>query len=546
VLIDLYRGLLHYLPAILIALPILYWAYREWNTDRRWRIALWTTVALGAANAVVFLLSQISLAPQHTWSACRLAWAISWLKGYRLYYPLGEGPVLVQMYGPVSAIVYAAGALASRPTAAILIATFFGTAIYILPATWFLLRSSPAGGRVYGLAAAVTFVLISSQQFVLSEAATRITIDAPAAGLGTCALALLSNRRLERPWKTGALCGLFAGLAMWTKLTLAPIAAALLLYALLIAGFRPALRFGIAMAGVMMLLSGCLAICFGKALFVQNILVPSSQPWEWSGDGRVVAFVRAMGWIWHYSKSMAAIFALAMLVRLASSRPQRVPIARFASDNPWLLPLLAAICLLPTATLAYVKVGGAWNNAVIISYMLLLAGMSALLPRSTQSAAPGERVLRGALLPRLCLVTLAAATTYIAWQSAPAVRAGLAAWANLEDNPQEAAYRYARLHPGEIYFPSAPLSTLLAEGRLDHFNAGVDDLDLAGFRISDEHLHRYLPPHMSAIAFRSPPRPRILLRFPQFDHDTTVPELQGWILRSRQIRPSTAPEEAQE
>ena len=46
---------------------------------------------------------------------------------------------------------------------------------------------------------------------------------------------------------------------------------------------------------------------------------------------------------------------------------------------------------------------------------------------------------------------------------------------NPSDNTQEVVYTYAVGHPGLVYFPWNGLSTLLAEGKLYHFEWGIYD-----------------------------------------------------------------------
>ena len=46
---------------------------------------------------------------------------------------------------------------------------------------------------------------------------------------------------------------------------------------------------------------------------------------------------------------------------------------------------------------------------------------------------------------------------------------------DVDNNQQEIAYRRSKAHPGVVYFPWQPLSTLLGEGRLYHFEWGAYD-----------------------------------------------------------------------
>ena len=97
------------------------------------------------------------------------------------------------------------------------------------------------------------------------------------------------------------------------------------------------------------------------------------------------------------------------------------------------------------------------------------------------------------------------------------------------DNPQEQAYDFALRHPGEAYFPWQPLSTLLAEGRLDHFNFQVHARTAAGYPLSQEHFEAYIPPDLQFVFFRPKARDYSVLQYLlEFKHRTTHPEMPGW------------------
>jgi hypothetical protein len=101
---------------------------------------------------------------------------------------------------------------------------------------------------------------------------------------------------------------------------------------------------------------------------------------------------------------------------------------------------------------------------------------------------------------------------------------------NLSKNPSQEAYEYAKRHPGEAYFPWNPISSLLAEGKLYHTTFGLWDRDLAGLKISDEHVRAYIPRNIKIMAFRlSKTEDRRIGRFlPEFKRKVTVEGLPGW------------------
>ncbi len=532
-LIDAIRFLLDHLPLLLLVSPLIFWAYRELHTPRQWRIAMIAVSALALIVSGVFLASFYPNATRYVWSAGRLAPAAAWVRGYRLYYPVGVGPVLVQMYGPVSAMVYVPAAMAHDPTVAIMIGAAINTLCYFLPAAWFLRRCGRGQSGAIILAAFAAFALISSRQFVLQMTATLVTIDAPAIGLATCAMAVMVAAPREKLGRAGAISGVFAALSAWTKLTTAPVVIALCVYALLIARPRDAVRFILCMAAAGIAVSGIFLLWFGTEMIFHNLIVPSRQPWEYGFLGRWRAYQRVLWLMWQYSLPASVIMIAAILLR-----PQWPGIfgdagREWAAHNPWLLPLIAMIAIFPTSSLAYVKVGGIWNNAAACTYMALLTAVSSLLaasaPLSQGSLTRMNRIARVALASMLVL------GCWIDAREWGRLTQRNSLWSSLPDNDHETAYRYAIKHPGQVYFPSYPLSTLLAEDKAYHFAAGIDDLDRAGFPLTDEHLRRELPQDLRAILIRAgAPRPPMLDRLPEFDQAGEVPDMPGWIVLTRQ------------
>ena len=104
-------------------------------------------------------------------------------------------------------------------------------------------------------------------------------------------------------------------------------------------------------------------------------------------------------------------------------------------------------------------------------------------------------------------------------------------WSAAWDNHNEAAYRYDVRHPGQIYFPWNPLTSLLAEGKLYHFDYGVFDRNLGGAHVSAEHIAQHLPSPRPPIASFIAHHDYILRTyFPDYVSRAASPELFGWKL----------------
>lgn len=66
----------------------------------------------------------------------------------------------------------------------------------------------------------------------------------------------------------------------------------------------------------------------------------------------------------------------------------------------------------------------------------------------------------------------------------------------------EQSFEQARTNPGRVYFASNPLSVLLAEGKLYHFDYGLFDRDLAGRMPTRAEFLAHVPPGARALVVR--------------------------------------------
>lgn len=534
VLIDLFRWFLKFLPLFALGLPLAYWAYRELDSERRWRMALRVLLMAAIPCALLFLANGYPDSTRYIWSAGRLVPTVAWMKGYKLYSFLNEGPVFVQMYGPVSAILYLPAALAQSPTAQMLIAVVINSLVYFVPGILFLLAHRNRQARIFCTAAIVLFILVSSRVFVLNITATLVTIDAPAIGMATLAFAALAKTQATRPIRDGLMCGSLIALAAWTKWTIAPAVGAMMIYSLLLLPIRRAMVFIGSMALAGLVISGLFILWFTPAVLLQTIVVPSRQPWQWPLLTRPRAYLRAIEWIGHDSMPVGWILLGVILLQIRRPRLDWPHIRAWTAENPWLMPCMAAVLVLPTSALAYVKIGGIFNNSAMCVYFALLAAASALLSGCGRSVTHGDSIPMRARFARIAMAILLAANCVVDSEDMKDVRRTLPGLLSLHDNDHELLYRYALKYPGEVYIPDFPLSTLDAEGVLYHFGAGLDSLSWAGFAVSDENLIAGMPPNLKAIVFsKGAPQPNMLPRMREFNQRVDIPELPGWAAMTR-------------
>jgi hypothetical protein len=82
---------------------------------------------------------------------------------------------------------------------------------------------------------------------------------------------------------------------------------------------------------------------------------------------------------------------------------------------------------------------------------------------------------------------------------------------HIYDNRAEEAYGFAKVHPGMAYFPWDPLPSLLAEGKLYHFEWGVGDRALAK-TLTISQLQKHLPDHLVIVAYPKAAQSRYILQ----------------------------------
>lgn len=506
-------------PQVATALAVLSALGLAWRERRRipawgwrdWLVAALLAAALGTVwqVAVTAVVGTLAL----DWNGSRLAPTFALVYGYPLYAPPDSGPILNHVYGPVAALAFLPAAVFHTPTPAILAAgalqvTFvFGA---LLGFAWIVGRHLGADGRL-ALAAGLAACLLMTRYPGPAYWLTMVHADGPSLAFGLLACALLVARD-DAPPSRAALLGsaLAAALAVWSKQTAAPLPAALVLAVWLAHGRALALRYLVALLACGAALALIFFAWFGPRPMLFNMFqLVSTHPWYRPGvTGLAITTGLLLASIGELLAAGALLLALAWTTRAAAPGRWRA----------WLAPLLAIPLLLPTGALGANKVGGEANAFQSVYYLLaLLAALLVDLGARRRAA-------------RLLAWTACALAIAAAWHAGrvlpPQPRAPL--W----ENRQQQAYEFARRHPGEAYFPWAPLASLLAEGRLYHFEYGMIDRYLGGYEPRPEHLRAHLPPRLRWLAAHT----RVWTFnhfFQDYTEAVTLPELPGWVVLTR-------------
>jgi hypothetical protein len=481
------------------------WRWPHWLTAGILLIAVFTFWRLVVAAVVGTLASD--------WNGSRLAPTFALLYGYRLYYPADAGPITNHVYGPVAAFAYLPATIFRAPTQAILAGGALQVAFVFGAVLAFVWRAGArnAADRALPLACGLGACLLMARYRGTAYWFTMVHADGPSLALGLLACAALVSRDGAPPSTPALLASALAAvLSCWAKQTAAPLPIALALAVWIAHGRAVALRYVAMLAGIGAVVSAAFAGWFGRPMLFNMFEIVSRHGWIKPGlTGLATMTARFLASMWEV---LALLAAGLVVMRLAPRGAAR------RASGAWLAPLLAALLLLPTGALGANKLGG--EPSSFHSAYYLIAAVAALF------AETGRRAAAARLLGwSFCALAIVAA-----WQSG---RAALpASRPPLWENSQQLAYDFAVRHPGETYFPWQPLATLLAEGRLYHFEYGMIDRTLAGYEPTRAHLEANLPPHMHWIAASA----RLWTMnhfFSGYSEAAPFPDLPGFLVLSR-------------
>ena len=380
---------------------------------------------------------------------------------------------------------------------------------------------------------------------MVSALITSFTIhaDAPALGFGVMACLLLYfGRHNPRPTNRllfgSALC---ATLALWSKQTTIPLLVLLPFWVLLTDGFRAAARFAGWIAATVAVVSAAFVVTLGFGPMSFNLLqIPKSHPWSFQFPlSRLSAFL-VMG-AEESSLCLPPLFAIVALLYL--SRRRWMPDAESADQpgrsarlrtwlraNYWMLFALAGFAMVPLSLLSRIKFGGAVSNYAPPLYYFSAAACVLLLDLYARYREQGQHQINNMIKVGILVSSCSPLLLYnfdimmaLGYSRSPYT------------NSQDQAYNYAKRHPGEVYFPWNPLSSLMAEGKAYHFEYGIFDRELGGFKPTPAHMLSGLPEKLRMVAY-PPNRAMEYTRhkfLPEYGRRVEVPELPGWYCYER-------------
>lgn len=450
------------------------------------------------------------------WSACRLAPTIGLFHGYPLYSPVEAGPINGWLYGPVAAIFWTPAALADSPLTALAIAAVINLVFLLFPLLAAGRRVAPNPGLprllafVFGAAALL-------QVYPTWYMASALNADAIAVGLGAGSCLLLLS---ENPpgGKRLMLAALLSVLAAWTKQIEAPLVLAQIGWLWFRHGRKAALEMAAACTGAMLAVAAVVFLLLKAPDVIFNMwTVPAAhaRPGGWSAArAEVVDFCRYTVILW-----LPCLIALWLHARASrAGSPDHPPKTR----HPLLLFVVAAAVLLPFGVLAAIKVGGDRNSMHSVYYLVVAATMAL-------AGAWPTLAMRQAVMLRTALLLAAVSLAVLVVRQ-------VAGYAKLTMLPtrclSQEAWLFAQEQPGRVYFPWDPLATLMAEGRMYHFEYGVLDRLYAGRAPTDGRISQDLPSRLGFVVYPKANYPKTMLDryLPQYVFATAT---EDWLIYRR-------------
>lgn len=468
---------------------------------RKRRTSSWGTALLVASVPFCVYVTLAIIAIKTTrgdnssWDTARLTPSVALAEGHDVYSTARDGAVQTTMYPPMWVVSYLPVAAGSTPTQVLRVGLILTVLFSFLPVVLLLMNASP--GISLGILASTSYIFVALLFDSLSYSMFVPHADAPSLGYAmmACWLTLRPGAPTSRRL---ALVALLAWFSVLSKQVMVPVLVVLPVWFFLVHGPKEGLRFigWLLVSGVGAM--GLLMPFFRPAGVLFNVVViPAHIPWR-VGPRALVALDVGAELVVHAIPLviLIAVGAVASSVVRSPSLTAVPGPRRFLSDNPWTLPALVALTLVPVSVLGRVKIGGDLNTFSPTMYFLLAAGILSVIGVLRRL---GERknlvhYQAGLGLTALCALVLASGGV--------AQVPDFAEGTPFHEHRSQQAYEYLTRERSEAYFPMHPLAHLLADGHLFHLGTALYDRErLARLPLSADQRKAHFPANPNMVCW---------------------------------------------
>lgn len=481
----------------------------------------WITAYLLSLALVIGGLEILSGTLQD-WNGRRLITPIGLLFGQDVFSRVGEGATISGRNAPLSTLAYVPAGLASDPVTAIR----FGVLISLILAfggSLFALRSGLVRNKQelsLGLLFGIFFLMVQASP-ALRISYFIIHADAPAIGLALFFL-FFSLRYVHTEQKSDLIIALIFGCgSALSKITFHPILIGLIFYIWINLGFKAALKCAIQMVIIYSVFTLLLAGLVGFRNYSDIFLhLTFKSPWLVPGAGiahtlpdRIWALV--LGLRDFCLSHLVHLGALFLLIHFKFKKHKSEAFfwkQQFKSN--WFFCMILALVMLPGGLMARAKAGGVENSwSTFVVFMAL--GIIFLVREQVDLRNQKQAKIFLTLVLLLSLVGLRK------------VRSLLIFYPTIKDSGTHQSYSFAKEHPGKVYFPEYPLTTLYTDRKVYHSGAALGEFLFIGIPFESAVIRRHLPQNIEWVVQKGPTEsPPVFL--PEFTKKEMIPSLPGW------------------
>jgi len=559
-----FQGILGFVFFIVIY-TVLIKKYKMISIDRAIEYFILSLTSIALLFSVVMISLYVSTSPFWKWNSMRLAWALSPFFGYKIYYAVGQGPLLARMYGPVSLFFYAPAIFGRIPSISIIIGSAISALLYFSPVVFLIIDKIKERKKdlIIILQALACFCLFSTYFRPLRYSALSVHVDASAVGFGALAcIFIYIYRPGKKHWPLWIASSICCILSILSKQTMVPLVVAIPAY-IIVAHKKEFLRdYILCLMGSAIVAFLMLAAFFDlKLLFFDMFVIPSRQPFvvaeivdlrssiESFKSGFLILFALLFFFLsFHasvlkreennyenrlgYKKNLCAIVSFVFILPIAVFLVLKLEIiaSLFSVPKQSLLFLFSLYYLFLILGCFFARKFDRLREAFSSHrWIIFLISSSAIFLTSTLAlfkvGGDSNNVALSVYLLLLCVAIVFIEFMSCAIKAKPLIfKRGVALFLmlitlilirqscrevpllvfkvkNLKANAHDLAYRYALKNPGKTYFPDLLLSNLFADKKLYHSLDGITDRFMGKFLIDPDVFKKDIPEEIEMVIF---------------------------------------------